>query len=191
MMAPAMATPPDERLPYAVLARQGARLERSLQPGSLARLDEVAPARGPVTVGLEFRRDGEGRCWVRGRASQRVDALCHRCLERFERELEAGFDLCIVPEGADLTGMSGGADLLTVGGDTVSVAEIVEDELLLGLPERLCVKDPCLHMPGLVYPAVDGAEMDLDVGMDVDEVASGRQRNRPFDILAQLKRSDS
>ncbi|MBX3707497.1 MAG: DUF177 domain-containing protein [Pseudomonadales bacterium] len=190
-----MATPPDERLPYAVLARQGARLERSLQPGSLARLDAIAPARGPVVVGLEFRRDGEGRCWVRGRASQRVDALCHRCLERFERELEVGFDLCIVPESADLTGTPGVADLLTVGGDTVSVADIVEDELLLGLPERLCLEDPCPHMPVLVYPAVDAAEMelgpDMDLEMDVDEVASGRQRNRPFDILAQLKRSDS
>jgi uncharacterized protein len=177
MMAPAMTTPSDERLAYASLARQGARVERQLPLDALPRVAELASARGPVVVTLEFRLEGAGRPWVSGHAEQRVEATCQRCLERFERRLNVDFDLCIVREEADARAIAEAADVLVVEGETVSIAEIVEDELLLGLPERLCEREPCPHAPALVFPA-PGAEQT--------EAAES-----PFSVLSKLKRADS
>jgi len=154
MMAPAMTTPTEERLAYANLARQGARVERHLPCAALPRLAELAPGRGEVAVELEFRLDGSGRSWVRGHAGQLVEAGCQRCLERFERPLQADFDLCIVHDD-DVREIAEGTDVLVAEGETLSIAEIVEDELLLGLPERLCQEEPCRFAPALSYPAAD------------------------------------
>lgn len=177
MMAPAMSTPSDERLAYASLARQGARLERQLALDALPRVAELAPGLGSVAVTLEFRVDGAGRPWVSGHAEQLVEATCQRCLERFERRLSVDFDLCIVREEPDAREVAEAADVLVVEGETVSIAEIVEDELLLGLPERLCERDPCPYAPTLVFPAP---------GVEQTETAES-----PFSVLSKLKRADS
>lgn len=180
MMAPAMTTPSDERLAFANLARQGARVERRLPAASLQRLAELAPGIDDVQVELEFRLDGSERPWVRGRAAQVVDATCQRCLERFEFPLSVAFDLCMVAEGGDVREIADQADVLVVDGETVAIADIVEDELLLGLPDRLCREDPCPYAPALSYPA------------EVAEVADTAERTvNPFSVLSKLKRADS
>jgi uncharacterized metal-binding protein YceD (DUF177 family) len=82
-------------------------------------------------------------------------------------------------EGPDVHALADDHDVLIVSGDGVTVPEIVEDELILALPERLCVEEPCPHSPGLAFPAVsDVVEDDADA------------RN-PFHILAALKRADT
>jgi len=177
MIAPAMTTPTDERLAYASLARQAVRMERQLPADALPRLAEIAPGRGPVSVTLEFRVDGAGRSWVSGRADQLVAAACQRCLERFERRLGVTFDLCIVREGADLREIADGTDVLVVEGETVAIAEIIEDELLLGVPDRLCEEEPCPYAPVLSFPAT---------GAERTEAAES-----PFNVLSKLKRADS
>jgi len=180
MMAPAMTTPSDERLAFANLARQGARVERRLPAALLARLAELAPGTEDVRVDLEFRLDGSERPWVRGRAAQIVEATCQRCLERFEFPLSVEFDLCIVAEGEDVREIADGGDVLVVEGETVAIADIVEDELLLGLPDRLCREDPCPYAPALSYPT-EGAGV-------ADGAAAA---TNPFSVLSKLKRADS
>lgn len=180
MMPPAMATPSDERLAYAPLARQGVHVRRFLPAVALTRLGELATGLGEVEVDLEFRTDESGRPWVHGRASQRVEATCQRCVERIQYDLAVDFDLCIQRESAAARELAERVDVLMVGGDSVTVAEIVEDELLLGLPERLCTEEPCPFAPALAYPV--GAEEPADT-------TSGQ--GGPFDILAKLKRADS
>jgi uncharacterized protein len=170
--APAMTTAADDRLAYASLARQAVHMDRRLPAGALHRLEALAPADGDGTVRLDFRIDEQGRAWVRGHVEQPVDAACQRCLERFARRLAVDFDLCIAPEGDDATELGAGVDVLVAEGDTLSIADIVEDELLLGLPERLCETDPCPHAPPLSFPAA-GA----------DETPAGS----PFGVLSKLK----
>jgi uncharacterized protein len=176
MMAPAMTTAADDRLAYASLARQAVHVDRRLPAGALHRLEELAPADGDGTVRLEFRIDEQGRAWVRGHAEQPVDAACQRCLERFGRVLAVDFDLCIAREGEEASELGAGVDVLVAEGDTVSIAEIVEDELLLGLPDRLCESDPCPNAPPLSFPAA-GAEEKL--------------AGSPFGVLSKLKDSDA
>lgn len=174
MIAPAMNTRPDERLPFRDLARQGARVARSLPADSLGRLSEVAPGRGTLEVDMTFSLDAEARPWVRGSATLRVAATCQRCLGVFDRDLQVSFELCIVTDPALASAMAEEADVLVTDADWVTVADVVEDELLLALPERLCTEEPCPNAPALDYPDADAPEPDRE--------------DNPFQVLSQLKR---
>lgn len=171
MMAPAMNTRPDERLPYLELARQGARVVRSVQPAELTRLNDIAPGRGALQVEMAFHRDQDGRPWVSGSARVVLAPTCQRCLEQFDYDMEAGFSLCIVRNPELASTLAEEVDVLMADDDSVTIADVVEDELILSLPERLCTQTPCPYAPALVYPA--GAEEE--------------SRDNPFSVLSVLK----
>lgn len=109
--------------------------------------------RGPLNVVMEFSLDGNGRPWVCGHAEVPVAVSCQRCMESGDVTMRAEFELCIVRDEAEATALAEDADVVTVAGSTLSVADVVEDELLLGLPERLCRVEPCPNLPALSYPA--------------------------------------
>jgi uncharacterized protein len=167
-----MESRPDERLPYLELARQGARLERVVQARGLERLAAIAPGQGDLRVELDFHLDAHGRPWVSGSADVTVTVTCQRCLERFDTAMRGDFSLCIVRD-PDLASVLGGEmDVLVAKDDVVSVADVVEDELILSLPERLCTETPCPYAPALEYPA-DGEVEATD--------------ENPFHVLSVLK----
>lgn len=171
--AGAMNTRPEERLPYLDLARQGARVSRSLPAEQLPRLADVAPGHGALQVELTFTLDAEGRAWVSGSAALTVQATCQRCLEEFQHGMQVALELCIVTDPGLASELAGEADVLAADGDSVSIAEVVEDEVILSLPERLCREDPCEYAPKLWFPAPDAPEPE-------------REEN-PFDVLSVLK----
>lgn len=174
-----MDNPSEERLAFAALARQAVRVERQVAPELLPRLQALMPIDGVARVALAFRLDESGRAWVSGNAAVRGAATCQGCLSQFGHDLSVTFDLLILTEGPDVHSLAEDHDVLTVSGEGVTVPEIVEDELMLALPERLCVEEPCPHRPALAFPAATApVEEDADV------------RN-PFHILAALKGADS
>jgi uncharacterized protein len=174
MMAPAMNTHPDEPLPYLELARQGARVVREFPAEKLERLADVAPGRGTLHLDMRFSMDGDGRPWVAGTAEVSVAATCQRCLGSFERPMSAAFELCIVRNPDTASELAAEADVLMLETDALTLAQVVEDELLLELPERLCDSEPCPHAPALEFPAPDAPEPD--------------ETDNPFVVLSQLKR---
>jgi uncharacterized protein len=174
MMAPAMSTRSDERLQYLELARQGARVERLVQADGFVRLAEIAPVRDAVHVDLSFAIRGDGRVWVSGAAEATLNAECQRCLERLDHLLRVSFDLCIVRDPELASELASAVDVLGADGDSLSIAQIVEDELILGLPERLCIEEPCPLAPSLSYPAESGEKAASD--------------DNPFRVLSELKR---
>jgi uncharacterized protein len=174
MMAPAMSSRPDERLSYRELAKQGARVERSVQPEGFTRLAEIAPGRGAISVEMTFSiGDGE-RAWATGSVEGVLNIECQRCLERFDRPLRATFELCIVDDPGLASKLASGVDVLVAEADSVTIAQLVEDELILGLPERACTEEPCPHAPALHYPASGGEGKEPD--------------DNPFRVLSELKR---
>ena len=181
-----MATPIDDQLSFSALARQQGRIERQVPGGSLARLEAEAPALGPLAVTLAFRMDGQGRPWVTGNAKQMVNATCQGCLGERPHLLDVSFDLCMLPEGPAAQAAAERHDVLTVEGDSVAIGDIVEDELLLMLPERLCEAVPCPHAPAVSFPA-EGA----DAGAEENFETSPNAGHNPFGVLAALKRADS
>lgn len=172
MMAPAMNTRPDERLPYLELARQGARVVRSLEANRLQRLAEIASGHDELRVELRFDVDGQGRPWVRAATDVTVRAACQRCLETFDHRMQAAFELCILNDADEASALAAEADVLVADSEAITVADVVEDELILALPERLCREIPCPHAPPLAYPADDAPE----------------ENDNPFQVLAELKR---
>ena len=179
MIAPAMNTRPDERLSYLDLARQGARVERRLAPEELPRLSSIARVLQPVDVVLEFARDELGRARVTGRVETRVQATCQRCLQDVERTIGARLALLVVSEH-EARQLGGELDVHTVEGGSVSCAGLVEDELILALPERLCRDEPCAFAPALSYPATD-------TGKARETAGDGNLKENPFSVLAALK----
>ncbi|MFW6092787.1 MAG: YceD family protein [Pseudomonadota bacterium] len=169
-----MNTRPDERLPYRDLARQGARVSRSVPGDALKRLADVAPGYGTLSIELAFSLDQDGRSWVTGSAEASVEATCQRCLESFATPLWVGFELCIVKDAGLASELANDVDVLAVDKDAVTLAEVVEDELILAVPERLCTEEPCPYAPALSYPAPDAPEPEPD--------------ENPFHALAVLKR---
>jgi uncharacterized protein len=167
-----MSTRPDERLPYLELARQGARVERSVQAGTLRRLADIAPGHDELRVEMTFDLDEHGRPRVSGTASVVLEATCQRCLEQFDHDLHVDFELCIVRDPELASTLTSECDVLMAEADAVSVADVVEDELILGLPERLCTEAPCPYAPAMAYPADDAGEPPGD---------------HPFRVLSVLK----
>lgn len=169
-----MDTGPDERLPYLELARQGARVERRLPADLLPRLAEIAPGLGELRLELSFSLDGDGRPWVSGSATLSVQATCHRCLGDFEHPMRVPLKLCIVVEQALASELADTVDVLVAEGEFVSLGEVVEDEIILRLPERLCTEEPCAHAPPTRFPAPDAAEP--------------QREDNPFAVLSELKK---
>ena len=88
-------------------------------------------------------------------------------------------------------GRSGGdsvpaEDVLVADGSVVTLAQIVEDEILLNLPERLCTSEPCERAPELAYPAESALAASENKGAPADADATAREDN-PFSVLADLK----
>jgi uncharacterized metal-binding protein YceD (DUF177 family) len=180
MMAPAMDTRPDERLPYLELARQRARVARSVQPDSLQRLAAIAPGRSDLDVEMKFDLDAQGRPWVSGSANVVLAATCQRCMEQFDHDMAVRFELCIVRDPTLASTLASEIDVLVADSDSVAVADVVEDELILELPDRLCTETPCPYAPALAYPAEPG-------GNGGEPESAGKDESNPFRVLSVLK----
>ena len=191
MIAPPMNTRSQETLLYRDLARRSASLTRSLDLEALPRLQQCAvgseaSATSPVDVALTFSENANGAAVVEGRALIRLDLECHRCAEARPFELAASFHCVIVGSEAQAEALDRSRmelDVLVASGTEVTVAEIVEDELLLALPDRLCSTEPCEYLPALSYPAM---APDAAAAAETAREAAQR-RDNPFRVLADLK----
>jgi len=157
MIARAMDPAPAEALRYADLARRGLRISRSLDVDQLRRLKAAVAMLGPVAVELAFEQDEAGRCHVRGQVNARVDTQCLRCAEVLPVRLEASIDCRVVDSETVADELAEGCDVVVAASNTVDLATLVEDELLLSLPESLCETEPCGRAPELYYPAAPAA----------------------------------
>jgi uncharacterized protein len=122
------------RVQVARLAARGADIVSSTPIASLKRLAAVlANDEGVVSSELSFGLDGRSRVMVRGKAQATVQATCQRCLGAVPIGLEAEFLLVIVDEEG-LRGLGDEEDAVVSEAGQVSLAGLVEDELMLALP---------------------------------------------------------
>ena len=102
--------------------------------------------------------------------------VCNRCAEIVSYPLTCAFAVCLVGESR-ASELAETRDVLVVSGPDVSIAEIIEDELLLALPERLCAEDPCERLPRMAYPA--------DTKPEQAQAAAAAES--PFAVLRDLR----
>jgi uncharacterized protein len=199
MIARAMTTQPkaDAVEPYR-LARMGRVWKGEIPLATLPRLcAQVAdPASGTddagcdaaedrlVTVVLRFFADEQGRSRIRGQASVSVALSCQRCLEPIVHRIDVAIDLWLVRTDEQASRLAADQEPFLLSDERVGIAELIEDDLLLALPDQVCASfDDCANRPSLSYPAIARGDERND-----REARTVTARRRPFEGLAHLKR---
>ena len=91
---------------------------------------------GTVFIDMRFQRDEQGRDMAVGDVLARLPVRCQRCLEAMEIAIATAVRLAFTNADTDAEGETppaDGYDALLVG-DTISLSDLVEDELMLALP---------------------------------------------------------
>ena len=132
--------------------------------------ESVDPAAG-ADFEIAFRRDGAGRGVVVGRVRAVLPLQCQRCLGTLEHEVDASVSLMLVSDADAVRDLPEPYDALPVMDGWVVPAEMIEDELLLSLPQ--------IPMHG-VGACVAGAS-------EAPHVSVPSERRNPFEVLAGLK----
>jgi|ERR1044072_5852178 uncharacterized protein len=116
-------------------------------PNELSIADERVKLIDPPTVSGEVRLAGR-RAHVTGRISARMRLECDRCLQPVELPVDSKFQLeYVTPEdyqaqqAVELT--EDDLDLSIFDGETIDVDELVNQELLLAVPDHVLCNENC------------------------------------------------
>jgi uncharacterized protein len=170
-----------DRLPHEIdpvrLADEGVRIEGQLAGESLARLRALrhpGTVPEPVLVQLEFERTAHGVRLLRGTFRTQLVVTCQRCLGPLTLALEAHPLLVLLaPDEASPTADEEAETLVVEG--PVSLAELVEEELLLAMP---------------MFPVHRDGECTAPGSKPEPEPASAPDARNPFAALGALKGKD-
>ncbi len=124
----------------------------------LSRLVAAVSGVQAVTASLVFAVDDYDRPVVSGEARAEILMPCQRCLDEVAVTLTAPLHSVIwvgseLPDKLGKELAFGDADLIVSGATSVSFATLIEDDLLLALPEKVCQLEDCPKAPVLTYPA--------------------------------------
>jgi uncharacterized protein len=137
----------------------------------LARLKgELADTAGAVVYRLHFSRDEERRAVVSGEVRARLQLVCQRCLGPVAHDLCTRFTLALVHSLDEARRLPDRYDPLLSSAAMIRPVELLEDELLLSLPQIP------MHRPGECEP--QAATAGREPGGDRDGASS------PFAVLA-------
>ena len=167
-----MSTSLPERIRPLRLARRGESLAGRMPVAGMARLREsLYSDAGEVTVDLRFYRDEEGHHRIGGTVRGTLEVVCQRCLGPLSVDVDSAVRLEIRDE--DAMQPEDEYEPLLVGGEYVSLRDLVEDELILALPS---------------YPRHARGACRIAAQYRPEPNAESGERQRPFDVLAKLKR---
>ena len=114
------------------LASRWVILAGFVDPESMPRLLEVVTSRpSPIAYRIAFARDASGRPRMSGRAEGVLPLVCQRCLENFEWKFDSRFESLVVGHERE---ESRGLDAVVCSGGRIELESVIEDELLLALP---------------------------------------------------------
>ena len=178
MMAAAMTTR-NVRVPtYIDLAKATAVVKRELPPAACTRLQAVVADLGTVSVELRFTLDAHQRVHVGGSVQTTAALECQLCSEPVSKPLQVELDGLLAVTEAQATAWRSEDDadnIIVVSSAELDAAELVEDELLLQLPAKVCVDSDCERRPVLSYGPAD------------EPTEEGT--HKPFAALSELKAS--
>ena len=153
------------------LATEGGRLEGALALAALPRLvAELNRTEGVVNIALVAGIDPHGVRCIKGVVRAGVELVCQRCLGLFQFALDVTVSLGLVHGEAEADRLPEDYEPLLVAEGTISVADLVEDELLLALPR------------------IPRHEDERDCEANGYRTLDGMERNQPFAALGSLLR---
>ncbi|OQW95246.1 MAG: hypothetical protein BWK79_03090 [Beggiatoa sp. IS2] len=129
-----------KRLPIFIdplrLAQQGCSLKGAIALSQMTRLrDSLCGVRGEAIIDWSFTTDEHHHLLIQGRTQAVLPMLCQRCLQLLEWPVDTTVALIILTgDQTDEEVLLTGYETLTLTSTTVSLAALVEDELILALP---------------------------------------------------------
>jgi uncharacterized protein len=149
-------------------ADSNAAFDRHLPIAGFERLaGSLADASGEVAFQLCFDRDEAGRAVVRAAVQATLLARCQRCLESVAVQVDSRVLLAVVTDLVSARQLPEQYDPLMAEEGMVRLSDVIEDELLLALPQIP------RHAPGACSVAI--------------EQPAAPRRENPFAVLAKLK----
>jgi len=148
-----------------------------LPVAALKRLGEVlAGTEGTLQYELDFGRDEFGTAYLDVRVQAPLTLTCQRTLEPFVLPVTVDSRLGLIRSEREESALPPGSEPLLVADDSkLSLADVIEDELLLALP--LVPVNPDSSLPEEV------------VGHEPEASSSGEGRSdNPFAVLRELKK---
>ena len=191
-------TPLPSQLDIRKLVVKGAEISAETPISTLPRfVDLLANEEGSIAVSLQFYIDEERFRRVDGHIGGTVEVFCQRCLEPMPLALDIRFQLAVVWSEDDAERLPASLEPLIVGEELVDLADIVSDELILGLPFVSYHEVDSCQQPGHYAGAGFGAEADVaaanlavakGVATNVaTNVATTEARDNPFKVLERIK----
>jgi uncharacterized protein len=127
--------PIPERVDHRKLANQAGLIEGSLPLQCFHRFGEMLVVReGDVYVRLEFSKGDFGSTRVNGSAATEVCLICQNCMQQFRRQVTCELVLLVVSDESKLELLPEVDDAIVAPDKVISIAELVEDELILAMP---------------------------------------------------------
>ncbi len=156
-----------------VFADRQRQLQGEIALNQLNRLsDALSDDKGVLSVDLSFKKEGRLPV-ISGHLNAQLKLTCQSCLQSLDWPVDIEINLAVVSslEQADL--LAGEYDPLVLEEEKISLTEVLEEELLLALPDFPRHQEPCLKVEQPIEPP---PENDTDT-----------QSSNPFAVLAQLK----
>jgi len=123
------------RIDPSVIAAEQRLLEGSLPLAAMPRLCAVVDChQGEARLRLQGRIDEAGYRLLDGHVQTQLEMQCQRCMQAVKIAIDTDFLLALVASEQQATRLPDDYEPLIAEGEELLLAELVEDELLLGLP---------------------------------------------------------
>ncbi len=129
----------------------------------------LASYAGEVVCQVDFSTDLEDFCVINGELHGILTMCCQRCLKNFKREVCCEFAVSPVKNDAEAKLLPSGYEPVIVEDGKIDLLQLLEDELILGLP---------------IVAAHDDNELDCIQSIGIVEQELTR---RPFQVLQTLQ----
>ncbi len=161
------------------LAHTGQCLSGTIKLNQMPRLSPLlTDSQGGVEIVLEFSIDPAGVAIVNGRLQTVLPLVCQRCTENMTWPVRSEFCLGLVSSEASIEGLPAQYEPYLVESVPVFLQDIIEDELLLALPQ--IPKHDLSECPARSYLSTDTTEQS----------SSETDTHQPFAGLKDLIKND-
>lgn len=134
----------------------------------------VADSNGDVKIEVQFARKGK-RATISGTIKAELVLRCQSCLQDVAWPVELNFNLGVVSSLQEAKQLEIDCEPLLFDGEKVSLSEIIEDEILLALPDYPKHDFDCI-------PRLSSKDADFDKNVQAET-------HNPFSVLAKLKKT--
>lgn len=160
-----------ERVDASRMVQARRSFEGKLPLASFARLREsLAAAEGEANYDLEFGRDELGVAYLAVRVDADLPLTCQRTLEVYRQPVHVDQRLGLIGEESEEAALPPGYEPLLIADGQLSLADVIEDELILALP---------------VVPLKPGEPLEWH---DAPADEADEEPVNPFAALARLKK---